>query len=293
MLHLKHIDRPMRKLTILSLLLTAWIFYAGCSSSFDTPFQSLIDQGPLPLSSENAFVGSNLFLSQEFARSSNLYNFLKSRGAPQAIELKEKGGPQMHLFYPSDKEYFTGQLVRDELHYEWVVRGPFKLQRNQYRELVRMNLPFHDEPIFSYQRKPFRFKLSAAEILALTPTATPTPTRTPVIKKKPVKVITKLENDPNAPTPTPSMEAWKPLTYDQQAIMMAQGFAERSPTGDVIHTVKGEDETMEKISEWYTGSAANAAQIVQLNGLAEGTVLKPGMRIQIPLKSVKQFKAFK
>ena len=72
---------------------------------------------------------------------------------------------------------------------------------------------------------------------------------------------------------------------------MAKGFAERADNGDIIHTVKGESETLGLIAKWYAGSAAKATEIANMNGLAEGGTLTPGARIRVPLNLIKQFKA--
>ena len=117
---------------------------------------------------------------------------------------------------------------------------------------------------------------------------TPAPTPKPKPKKKtPPKIITST-GDVGIPTPVPE---WKPLNSDQQALQMAQGFAERAANGDVIHTVTGESESLEALAEWYTGAPGNAKALAEANGIADGEKLAAGKRIQIPLKMIKQFKA--
>lgn len=274
------------KRSIFALILALLI---GCSTTNFDSFSSLSNQGILPLSTSNAYIGSNLFLASEFSKSSHFFNFLQSRGAPVAIQLEEKrfGEPNLILYYPMQKEAYQGSLVRNETSYQWIIRGPFRIDRKDYRELARLSASSLGEPAFIYRGQHFRFRPTAEELAAkFTPTPLPTPIPTPV-KRKPTKIITRLE-DRVPPTPEP----WKPLNSDQQAIMMAQGFAERAPNGDVVHTIKGE-ESFEKISEWYTGTAANAATIAKANGFVEGARPAAGSRVQIPAGMVKQFKALK
>ena len=276
-------------LTILILISTV-----GCSNTQDS-YGSLRNQGVLPLSPDNAYLGSNLFLAQEFEKSTHLFNFLKGRGAPNAIELKESGfgKSQLKLFYPQQKEYYLAELTSSETNYQWIVRGPFRIERHLYRDLAGLFDQGVSEPQFTFNGRPFRFKPSPEEILlAAKLAATPMPriTSKPKLKSGKTTVTTKLADAALTPVPTLTPTPFKPLTYDQQAIAMAQGFAERAANGDVVHTVKAESETIEQIAQWYTGSAANANSILQSNGITTGTALTAGIRIQIPLAMVKQFK---
>ena len=70
------------KTKILDLLFL--VFLTSCYYKI-TNYPSLVNQGILPVSKEQAYVGANLFLSREMEQSTFLYNFLKKRGAPDAI----------------------------------------------------------------------------------------------------------------------------------------------------------------------------------------------------------------
>jgi hypothetical protein len=290
---------PLNKHKLLNLLTSAVILLIlistlGCSNTQDS-YGSLRNQGVLPLSQDNAYLGSNLFLAQEFEKSTHLFNFLKGRGAPNAIELKESGfgKAQLKLFYPQQKEFYIADLISSETTYQWIVRGPFRIERHLYRDLAGLFDQGVSEPQFTFNGKPFRFKPTAEEILLaakLAVTPMPRVTSKPKIKSGKTSITTKLADAALTPLPTLAPTPFKPLTYDQQAIAMAQGFAERAANGDVVHTVKVETETIEQIAQWYTGSATNASSILQSNGITAGTGLKTGIRIQIPLALVKQFK---
>jgi hypothetical protein len=280
---------------ILKVITVSFLIITGCSSTNDS-FSSLKNQGVLPISSDNPYLGSNLFLSNEFSKSNNLYNFFKGRGGPNAIEVKESqfgSGTEMKLYYPAEKEYFIASLYSTEDSYQWITRGPYRIERHIYRDIAGLFEQGVSEPQFAYDGKPFKFKYTQAEILAANPTPVPTIKPMPrVIHKPKIKdssVKSKLAQDNQntvAATPTP----FKPLTYDQQALAMSQGFAERASNGDLVHTVKVNTETAEQIAQWYTGNASNAAEILKSNGIASGTALNVGTRIQIPLSLVKQFK---
>lgn len=276
-------------------LVALFLMLFGCSATGNEQFNSLTDQGILPLSTNNAYLGSNLFLANEFTRSSHLFNFLHERGAPAAMELEGTrfSAPHLLLYYPREKQVYMADLASNDKQYQWIVRGPFQIERKDFRELARTLRSDIGEPQFMYHGKLFRFRPTAEELARLNPTPTPTPS--PVPTKKPIKkpkVITKVDDVAGTPAPKAD-EPFKPLNSDQQAIAMAQGFAERAPNGDVIHTVKGDGETFEKIAEWYTGSANNALDIATVNSQTLQSKLSPGNRIQIPLKMIKQFKVLR
>ena len=69
------------------------------------------------------------------------------------------------------------------------------------------------------------------------------------------------------------------------------GFAERNLTGDVVHTVQGDDETLQAIALWYTGDEENVTKIAGRNELIQPWVLKAGDRLTIPVDLVTQFKS--
>jgi hypothetical protein len=265
----------------------------ACSRSLDQ-YDALADKGVLPLSIQNGFLGANLYLSEEFSKSSSLFNFLKGRGGPNAISIETSRPLRLKMFYPLDKEFYIADLSDSDQHYEWVTRGPYRIDRRDYRELVGLFSSGVEEPAFQFQGKPFRFKPTRAEVLRMQEEAARAmATPTPIAKSKTKHgntLTTKLRDMPKeTPVPTPSV--FQPLTFDQQALAMSQGFAERAQNGDVIHTVKKDGETIEAISNWYTGNPANGSELLKSNGIGAVAKLTPGMKIQIPKDKVKQFKA--
>jgi len=270
----------------LFLLFALW----GCSLSQPSEFQSLVGQGPIPVSTTNAFVGGNLFLTHEFERSPFLYKFLKGRGAPLAVEIKD--GSNMKLFYPRQREYFQGTLIQDEHTYNWITRGPFRMSREDFLRISDLE-KIKAEPIFQSRGKTFRF----IEEAPVQPTPIVMPTVAPPVKpkKKKTPVITNHDGTSESkegkvePTPTPNSK----FTFDQMAIQMSRGYAERNQAGDIIHTTKKEGESLKDIAAWYTGSADNAQAIATRNDISvDGTIIE-GARITIPANLVKETKAMK
>lgn len=276
--------------TILTTLFLSLLFLISCTPASINTFESLLNKGMLPLSPDNGYVGSNLFLSQEFSKSTHLFNFLKARGAPLAIQLNASrfGSPELSMYYPMDKEYYIADLVKDDLTYQWITRGPFRIERKDYREISRSTSDL-GEPLFVYRGQPFQFKKKPEP--TPTPTIAPSPTATPKPKKK--KIATSSTPVITGPAATPTPDVWKPLNADQQALLMSQGFAERAQNGDVIHTITSDGQTIEKISEWYTGNASNASAIRQANALSADGAPKIGTRIQIPLSMIKQYRVLR
>ncbi|MBX7136683.1 MAG: hypothetical protein K1X83_01780 [Oligoflexia bacterium] len=291
-------EKPLRTRSVglvLSSLLSAGLFLAsGCSAPQVNTFPSLANQGQLALSTTNPYLGSNLFLSQEMERSTYLYNFMKGRGAPTAMELLEKGDSpsRILLYYPKDKEVYAADLMivgKDINSRQWVTRGPYQIDRKDFKNLLRMENSMVGEPVFVLRGKEHRFRFQHDEpsdrVIAALPPPIPTPKPAPKPKKK---VIYQSNGEGGVSEINP--RDFRPLNSDQQAIQMAKGFAERTSNGDVVHTVRSSDETLELISRWYSGGPNNAASLAQANAIPVGTALNPGARITIPLRMIKEFK---
>lgn len=262
----------------------------GCSTTTFPKYSSLVNQGLLPLSTSNAYLGSNLFIAEEAQRSQQLFNFLNGRGGPTAIELSETSGRSPHLlmFYPRDKEVFAAELTDLEAgdgkgFREWVIRGPYTIERKDYKELARLESAFNGEPLFVIDGREHRFRFqpkeTEAEVRTVLVPVLPTPVPTPTPKLKSKGSAAKVEQKPK-------LEEIRGLNFDQQALRMAQGFAERAENGDLIHTVASDGETLVQIAKWYTGTEALSLAIASSNGIEPGAVLKAGTRIQIPFKSL-------
>jgi len=272
----------------------------GCSKRLETG-QTLVDEGILALSPTNAYLGSNIFIAREAERSNYFFNFLKGRGAPDAIRVREGRFSEatIQMFYTHSKEMYVAELEEHSAigkndFRQWIVRGPFAITRSDYRELSRITTSPSgvtgkgEAALFQIYGKPYRFGTEAESndsrlVKPVLPPAPPIPKPTPQKKT----VIAKVEA-----TPVPA-KVFTPLNSDQMAIMISQGYAERAANGDLIHTVKTETETLADIAKWYTGSATNATAILASNAteLKTPEALTIGTRIKIAASLITQTKA--
>ncbi len=268
----------------------------SCTPVSDS-YPTLLNQGALALSTTNPYLGANLFLSRELERSRYLFNFFKSRGAPVAIEIIQPsiGATRLLMYYPNQREVYSADLVQEPTKREWIVRGPFEIERQDYRTLLRLDASMAGEPVFEIYGKPFRFRFNQGDeqkqvLRPALPEIPPTPIPTPKPKvKRPV--ITAPSTTETIVPAVPTIDVFKPLTSDQQALLMARGYARRDANGDVIHTVKSESQSLEKIVRWYTGSPAALGEVAKLNSLPDEGNLPAGTVVKIPVKLVKEGKA--
>jgi len=244
-----------------------------------------------PLSSANPYVGGNVILGREAEQSEYLYNFLSGRGAPAAIRLSGDG--EMQLYYPRQKELYIANATQMGESVEWVVNGPYAIPRAEYKALGRLAMEPAGEPLFMIDGRHHRFgavrpdtrpPVLSPTIAVLPPTPTAAPKRPKPMKRAPAAPVIKAE----APTPTP--KPFTPLTFDQQAIAMSQGYAERSENGDVVHNVTADGETLASIAAWYAGDPQHEEAIARANGLTKGATVTKGARISVPMGIVKNFK---
>ena len=266
----------------------------ACSSMGDYTSKSLANQGILPLSATNAYLGTNLYLAKQAEKSQVLYQFLESKGAPTAIELVDKSfdPPRLILFYPKVQEAYSAELEKHSRVYEWIVRGPYGIKRNDYNTLSRIQAVTLGDPLFVVDGSYKRFKVDRERAL-WTPTPLPTAIPTPM----PTRVPTPKRSKTKIPVITapgevaPSIKDFKPLNSDQQAIQISKGYAERSNNGDVLHLVKSETETLASIAKWYTGSEGNAKALSGVNNIADGKTLVKGQKVIVPIGLLKNLKA--
>lgn len=252
----------------------------------------LLNQGLIPVSSDNPYVGSNLFLGKEMERSTYLYNFLRQRGAPQAIELRgpSEGSAEARLYYSGRREYYiaTPSVDKATKTREWNIRGPYAVERENFRQVSL--LPATDRAVVEVfgRKEIFGQEAIALERKHISPAFVPTPTPVPTPRPRPIKKPTG-QGGAAAATPTPAT----PMNFDQRALMEAKEFAERAPNGDVVHTVKAPTETLTSISNWYSGSSDNTKKVAEKNNLPEDTKLTPGTKIFIPADIVTNAKTMK
>lgn len=276
----------MRRLSTLTAITFAAILVA-CAPKRVEPFSSLENKGLLALSAGNPYLGSNLYIAKEAERSPLFRAFLEGKGGPTAISISRpsRGAPEMEMYFAKNGERYTAYLENSQDSYEWIVSGPFPMDREEARELGRLEATTFGEPVFVVFGEKIRFheigNTKRVERIIL-PIVPPTPAPTP----KPTKVeAQKLPEAPKNASTREEIENYKPENVDQEALRTAQGYAKRSPTGDVLHTTQHPAETIDMISRWYTGDAKNAAEIGRDNGVSDpNKAIGMGKTVVIPYK---------
>ena len=311
------------KTKILGLLFL--VFLTSCYYKI-TNYPSLVNQGILPVSKEQAYVGANLFLSREMEQSTFLYNFLKKRGAPDAIEIVRRSfnNDRFYLYYYDAKEvYIADPKILKNNRREWIIKGP---RIPNWRDLKNirnvMDTGKKDTP-FLIDGKEMYFSSNVnginrsniiendidSKIVDVSKLPKVPPQRKIVRKKytPQKKVVKKVSTEVKK---TQSVEAhsvdqsgnddflkdledlttYKPINLDKMAIAMSKGYARRDNMGNVVHTVKSYTETLQAISFWYTGNEINAVEIEKFNSLEDASNLKIGQNILIPFRMLKNVK---
>ena len=311
------------KTKILGLLFL--VFLTSCYYKI-TNYPSLVNQGILPVSKEQAYVGANLFLSREMEQSTFLYNFLKKRGAPDAIEIVRRSfnNDRFYLYYYDAKEvYVADPKILKNNRREWIIKGP---RIPNWRDLKNirnvMDTSKKDTP-FLIDGKEMYFSSNVnginrsniiendidSKIVDVSKLPKVPPQRKIVRKKytpqKKVvkKVSTEVKKTQSVETPSvdqsgnddflkdlEDLTTYKPINLDKMAIAMSKGYARRDNMGNVVHTVKSYTETLQAISFWYTGNEINAVEIEKFNSLEDASNLKIGQNILIPFRMLKNVK---
>ena len=311
------------KTKILGLLFL--VFLTSCYYKI-TNYPSLVNQGILPVSKEQAYVGANLFLSREMEQSTFLYNFLKKRGAPDAIEIVRRSfnNDRFFLYYYDAKEvYVADPKILKNNRREWIIKGP---RIPNWRDLKNirnvMDTGKKDTP-FLIDGKEMYFSSNVnginrsniiendidSKIVDVSKLPKVPPQRKIVRKKyTPQKKVVKkvsTEGKKTQSVETPSvaqsgnddflkdledLTTYKPINLDKMAIAMSKGYARRDNMGNVVHTVKSYTETLQAISFWYTGNEINAVEIEKFNSLEDASNLKIGQNILIPFRMLKNVK---
>jgi hypothetical protein len=123
-------------------LVGAAALLAACAPGATT-FSNLSGQGLLPVSSNNPYMGSNIFLAKEMEESNYLYKFMKEKGAPQAIELTgtSEDSSSLKMYYSAKQEMYTASPQIDPTlrSREWIIRGPYAIDRTEYRQVSQLS----------------------------------------------------------------------------------------------------------------------------------------------------------
>jgi hypothetical protein len=217
----------------LSFVLSSTVFLAvmlgggGCSTNAPA-FDGIANRGVVPVSAQSPFMGSNIFLAHEMEESLYLYNFIQSRSAPQAIEVRGDAemDSELLLFYAHEREYYSAVPRNDPQSRtkEWIIRGPYPLTREQYPHVA--HLTGDQGGVFEIFGKQERFggPGKAIESRVIQPAFIPTPQPTPKPVKKKTNPSVKQQEAPG-----PGIEVQgTPINLDQQALFESR----RTPAVD-------------------------------------------------------------
>jgi hypothetical protein len=116
------------------LITLATLGIIACSSNMQPGM--LIDRiknrGPINISTSNPYLVANQYLDYQRKHSVDIQQFLKSRGAPAALEIQKPifEDAQIFLYYPENGQYYV--LTEGAEH--WAIAGPYKLSgRKMYQ----------------------------------------------------------------------------------------------------------------------------------------------------------------
>lgn len=289
-------------------------FVLGCAatSRFDSLLlERLKNRGPVPLSADNPYLASNLLVSQEMAQSDELRGFIEHRGAPEAVEITQGffSDLSMTFYYPKNKEYY----FLDDIGGTWAIHGPETMSGRQIDRVNKKLVVGQDSgtsrstgaalipvatpsPSVSERNNP-------RPIFEAEPTIAPTPKQAAAIPP-PRIVSSKQISSPQAKLPKEAPSEVTPADEQEDENIDLQlskytkdkpkddktkqdpgssaNQAELTPKGDLVHYVTVDGQSLQKISEWYTGSSSNAATIQRINKLGKSDQLNAGDEVVIP-----------
>lgn len=275
--------KALRGLAAICLVVGTAASLAACAHR-NPQFATLHDQGLIPVSRENPYIGSNVYLAAEMEQSTYLYNFFKENGVPQAIEIvgDSEDSAELRMYYAGKNQVYHANPIRkrEPDTTEWVIRGPYNLDKNYYRQVSQLSTQPGAQFEIWGRRETIGGTGAIAEQRVILPAFVPTP--------KPAR---RRETSKPASTEGPAISGvYSPgqttLTLDQQALLESKENAERSPNGDLIHVVRSPTETLTVIANWYAGSQEHAKKIAEKNNLPVDAKLEPGTRVFIQAELV-------
>lgn len=212
-----------RNINLLALITALFGAFIGCSSHHPS-FSSVADKGVLPVSKTNPFMGANVFLAHEMEESNYLYNFLRKEGSPQAIRVTGRSlqSSTLELFYVNRYEMYRATSQPDLVLgiREWMVQGPFVIDRTTYQKLQGLQQTVGGVFQIFGKREILDGRLHTKPIRTIQPVFVPTPKP----KKRfrtPRKATEKQAVSSTSPVATP-LTLENPTNFDQQALFEAR-----------------------------------------------------------------------
>jgi len=282
-------------------LIFAILFFSTSCSENNTNYLGLMDKGVLPLSDNNAFLGTNIFLSQELSNDKQLKGFFEAYGAPDAIQLQSSPQEELTLYYIKDSKTFSGAPFYDNTgNRSWIFRGPYLIPWQELKQVKKLTNVSNFGALFYIDNQFLRFSPKGKQPLDhIVQVILPTPKiekkvvvihRAARIKKKD-KEETQNNDTTDLANATQNMSPlnFQNMNADQRALLILKGYAPRSKNGDIIHIVKN-NENLNSISNWYTGNLGNVEIIAKENNLKANEPINFGTQIKIPYRLIKNDK---
>ncbi len=306
----------LQRLTAIAFSLSSLLLQACSTGAPTSPlFTRLENRGPVSLSTENPFIASNLFVSQQAERSSVIRGFLKYRGAPAAIEINNSFMKRAEVlyYYPESREFYSLESDAGT----WIVSGPDRIPPQSMLVVSQLTRDLNGSPILRvtehpelivadndpYVDHPNDKRLASAKqsMLGSDPVEReldlpqgqyPAARQANVFKSTPDDTVSKASkrsqkgatSNSQAFTNSAAQEiSEKQLNTALDQLQKASGEqAELSPKGDLVHYVTFSGETLSIISRWYTHDRANAGRIARINDLNSPDNLQIGDVVVIP-----------
>ena len=253
------------------LVLITSIVFSGCATNSDLYLRDeLANRGPQGLSGTNPYLTPNLFVANEMKHSEVFRGFIRYRGTPDAVEVRTAyfKALRVYLFYLGENEAF----LMERGSKDWLVRGPDKIPQQLMASFFNMAAPGPNAPLAIESSE------SAHEALPPPPVA-----RRPQLEQMnqdeepEIKSLRKVPTRPQANKPKPPPAAPKELKEDDLASTVKE-----STSGDLIHRVTFQGESLRLISNWYTGDIDNTGRIARINGIENPDLLRVGETVRIP-----------
>jgi len=274
----------------LGIVASCLLLHVGCTSQLRLN-QGLVNRlkgrGPVPLSSDNPYISSNLLLNREADNHQELKGFLQHRGIPAAMELEQGIFSPLFvkLFYPKQQVYYN----LEETPNTWLIDGPHKIPKDKLSEVNRATRGISGKSDLALLNM-------SPDVEQINPISefSPSPSPSPIkeyISSKPLPP----QNDPflerlaKAEAAQSESTAFKSVVKGNAptSSLNEKHPAEMTPNGDLVHYVTYPGETLSMISRWYTGNRANTGRVARINNLPNPDQLVIGDVVVIPSYLIK------
>jgi len=235
----------------------------GCATNSDLYLRDeLANRGPQGLSGTNPYLTPNLFVANEMKHSEVFRGFIRYRGTPDAVEVRTTYFKplRVYLFYLGENEAF----LMEQGSKDWLVRGPDKIPQQLMASFFNMAAPGPNAPL----------AIETSESGGPPPVARK-PLEPMNSEEQPeIRSLRKVPSRPQASKPKPPPAG--PREEDLSSTV------KESTSGDLIHRVTFQGESLRLISNWYTGDIDNTGRIARINGIENPDLLRVGETVRIP-----------